>query len=157
MVLIFDLLILAFFGRGELLVCHSEPCRLMSGWYSKIYVSSPVMTCLKIFLSFSMRSKSPGSHSFCFFCLLVRILGTSLAQIFCMPSSKVKFSWTVRRFKFNTLLIILTVKRRSDLKRSLTLITFSSVLDLQGLPEQGLPSTISRPSKNALFYPKTCP
>ena len=38
MVLIFDLLIFAFFGRGELLVCHSELCRLVSGSYSKIHV-----------------------------------------------------------------------------------------------------------------------
>ena len=45
----FDLLIFAFLGRGELLVCHSELCRLVSGSYSKIHVSSPVMTCLKTF------------------------------------------------------------------------------------------------------------
>jgi len=35
--LIFDLIILAFFGRGELLVCHSELCRLVAGSYSKIH------------------------------------------------------------------------------------------------------------------------
>jgi len=88
------------------------------------------------------------------FCSLVRIFGTSLAQIFCMPSSKVKISWTVWRFKFNTLLIILTVERRSDLTRSLTLFTFSSVFDVQGLPERGSSSTLSRPSKNALCHLK---
>src|SRR5215469_411085 len=80
------------------------------------------------------------------FCSLVRILGTSLAQIFCMPSSKVEISWTVWRFKFNTLLIILTVKRRSDLTRSLTLVTFSPVFDVQGLPERGrLPHSHGHP------------
>jgi len=128
MILIFDLFIFAFFGRGELLVCHSELCRLVSGSYSKINVSSSVMTCLKNYLSFSMRSRRPR-HTFLpgSFCSLVRTYGTSLAQIFCMPSSKVKISWTVWRFTFNTLLIILTVKRRSDLTRSLTLVTFSSV------------------------------
>ena len=63
MVLIFDLLIFAFFGSGELLVCHSELCRLVSGSYSKIHVSSPVMTCLKKFLSFSMRSRK-SRHTF---------------------------------------------------------------------------------------------
>jgi len=58
MVLIFNLLILAFFGRGELLVCHSELCRLVSGSYSKIHVSSPVMTCLKkIFVIFDAFKK----------------------------------------------------------------------------------------------------
>ena len=61
-------------------------------------------------------------------------------------------SWTVWRFKFNTLLIILTVKRRSDLTRSLTLVTFSSVFDVQGLPQRGSSSTLSRPSKNALCH-----
>ena len=45
--LIFDLLILVFFGRDELLVCHSELCRLVSGMYSKTHDSSPVITCLK--------------------------------------------------------------------------------------------------------------
>ena len=129
MVLIFDLLIFAFFGRGDLLVFHSELCRLVSGSYSKIHVSSPVMTCLKNILSFSMRSRRPR-HTFLrvSFCSLVRIFGTSLAQIFCMPSSRVKISSTVWRFKFNILLIILTVKRRSDFTRSLTLVTISSVL-----------------------------
>jgi len=137
-------------------VCHSELCRLVSGSYSKIHVLSPVMTCLKTFLSFSMRSRR-SRHTFLRFsiCSLVRIFGTSLAQIFCVPSSKVKISWTVWRFKFNTLLIILTVKRRSDLTRSLTLVTFSSVFDVQGLPERGSSSTHSRPSKNALCHLKT--
>jgi len=50
MVLIFDLLILAFFWCSELHVCHSELCRLLSGLYSKIHVSSPVMTFEKIFV-----------------------------------------------------------------------------------------------------------
>ena len=89
-----------------------------------------------------------------FFCSLVKNFGTSLAQIFCMPSSKVKISWTVWRFKFKTLLIILTVKRVSDLTRSLTLVTFSSVFHVQGLPERGSSSTLSRPSKNALCHLK---
>jgi len=92
MVLIFDLLILAFFGRGEMLVWHSELCHFVSGSYSKNHVSSPVMTCLKKILSFSMHSRR-SRHTFLrfSFCSLVRIFGTSLAQIFCMPSSKAKF------------------------------------------------------------------
>jgi hypothetical protein len=55
--LIFDLFILAFFGRGELLVCHSELYHLVSGSYSKIQVSSPVMTCLKNFVIFDAFKK----------------------------------------------------------------------------------------------------
>jgi hypothetical protein len=65
MVLIFDLLILAFFGRGELLVCHSELCRLVSGSYSKIHVSTPVMF-EKIFRHFRCVQEGPGTHSFGF-------------------------------------------------------------------------------------------
>ena len=66
---IFDLLILAFLGRGELLVCHSELCRLVSGSYSKIHDSSPVMTCLKkkigIFDAFKKFSACPILRSKC--------------------------------------------------------------------------------------------
>ena len=65
-------------------------------------------------------------------------------------------SWTVWRFKFNTMLIILTAKRRSDLTRSLTLVKFSSVFDVQGIPQRGSSSTLSRQSKNALCHLKTC-
>jgi len=116
-----------------------------------------VMTCFKQFLSFSMRSRRTR-HTFLrfSFCSLVRIFGTNLAQIFCMLSYKVKISWTVWQLKFNTQLIILTVKRRSDLTRSLILVIFSSVFDVQGLPERGSSSTHSRPSKNALCHLKTC-
>ena len=142
--LIFDLIILAFFGRGELLVCHSELCRLVAGSYSKTHDSSPVMTCLKKNSSFSMRSRS-SRHTFLqfFFCSLVRIFGTSLAQNFCMPSSSVKMPWTVWSFKFNSLPIILSIKLRSDLTRALTLVTYSSVFDMQGLLERGSSSTLS--------------
>ena len=50
--MIFDLLILAFFGRGELLVCQSELCRLVSRSYAKIHDSSLVMTSEKNFAIF---------------------------------------------------------------------------------------------------------
>ena len=52
--------------------------------------------------------------------------------------------------------IILTVKHWSDLTRALTLVTFSFAFDVQGLQEQGLSSTLWRPSKNALCHLKTC-
>jgi len=51
--------------------------------------------------------------------------------------------------------IILTGKCRSDLTRALALVIFSSVFDVQGLPERGLFSTFSRPSKNTLYHLKT--
>jgi len=40
--------------------------------------------------------------------------------------------------------------------QSLTLVTFSSVFDVQDLPERGSSSTPSRPSKNAFCHLKTC-
>jgi hypothetical protein len=49
--------------------------------------------------------------------------------------------------KFNSLPIKVNVKRRSDFTRGRTLVTFSSVFDLQGLPERGSPSITSRPTK----------
>jgi len=64
--LILDLLILAFFGRGELLVCHSELCRLVSESYSKIHDSSLFITCLKNVCHFRWAHEGPGTHSFSF-------------------------------------------------------------------------------------------
>ena len=150
MYLIFNLLILAFFRHSELLVCHSKLCPLVSGSYLKINDSSPVMTCLKkIFGTFDAFKKVQAHIP-----SLVRVFRTSFAQIFYMPSSLVKMSWTVDWFKFSSLPIILTVKRRSDLTRVLTLVTFSSVFDVQGLPERNSSSTLSRPSKIALRHLK---
>ena len=109
------------------------PLRTLSFGVRIVFENPQFITCYdmfeKIFLSFSKRSRR-SRHTFLrfSFCSLVRIFGTSLAQIFCMPSSKVKISWVVWQFKFNTLLIIPTVKRQSDLTRSLTLVTFMSFL-----------------------------
>jgi hypothetical protein len=63
------------------------------------------------------------------------------------PSSLGKLSWMVWWLKFNSLLIILTVKCQSDLMTAITLVTFSSIVYVQGLPERGSSSTISWPSK----------
>ena len=77
---IFDLLILAFFGqgdilaffgRGELLVCHSKLCCLVLGSYSKMHNSSPVMTCLKKFSSFFYVFKNVQTHIRSVFLLFV--------------------------------------------------------------------------------------
>jgi hypothetical protein len=64
----------------------------------------------------------------------------------CISSSSVRMSWTVWWFKFKSLPIIVTVRCRSDLMRALPLVTFSSVFDVQGLPER-CPYTIPRPSE----------
>jgi len=54
---IFDLLLLAFFGRDDADVCYSLLCLFVSGSYSKIHVSSPVITFFKKFLSLWIRSR----------------------------------------------------------------------------------------------------
>jgi len=88
---------------------------------------------------------------------VVRFFGTILAHIFLMMSkSCVKIWWTINRFKFNSLLIILNVNRRSDLTRDLTLSTLSSVFEVEGLPARGSSSTCSRPSKKDLCHLNTC-
>ena len=101
---IFDLLILVFFGRGELFVCHSELCRLFSGSYSKIHDSSPVMTCLKTKIAiFDVFKKVQARISSVFLWSLLKFIGISFALFFCMPTSSVKMSWTVHWFKFSSL------------------------------------------------------
>ena len=48
-------------------------------------------------------------------------------------------------------------KSRSDLTRALTLVTFLSVFYVQGLPEQGLSSTVTA-NKKCFMPPKNlCP
>ena len=49
----------AFFGRGELLVCHSSLCRLVSGSFSNTHYSSPVITLCKIWGRFRV---FPANH-----------------------------------------------------------------------------------------------
>jgi len=79
----------------------------------------------KKFSSFSARSRqSKQTFLRFYFCSLVRFFGTNFAKIFLMPHSSVKMSWTAWWFEFKSLPIILTLKRRSDLKWALTLVTF---------------------------------
>ena len=84
-------LILAFLGRGEFAVCHSRPWRFVSGSYSKIHDSSPVITQLKNFCSLSRRSrKSRQSSLRLAFYSFVRFFGTILAHTFLIYKSCVK-------------------------------------------------------------------
>jgi len=146
--LILDLLILAFLGWGEFAVCYSRLWHFVSGSYSKINDSSPVITWLKNSGSLSRRSRISRHPSLrLVFCSVVRFFGTILAHTFLMYKSCVKIWWTVNQFKFNSLLIILNVTRRYDLTRDLTLSTLSSVFEVEGLPAWGSSCTCSRPSK----------
>jgi len=155
--LIFDLLILAFFERGELLVCHSELCRLVAGSYSKIQDPSPVMTCLKKVSSFWMRSRK-SRHTFLrfSFCSLVRNfwdqLGTNFLRTHFLGQNVVD----------GLVIQIHLTTDHSDCQTSIRphenphlMVTFSSVSDVEGLLERGSSSTLSRSSKNALCHLKT--
>jgi hypothetical protein len=77
--------------------------------------------------------------------------------IVCMPNSSVKMSWTAWWFTFNPLPITVTVKCRSDFTRALTLVTFSSIFDMQGLSEQNSTFIISWPSKMLYATQKPVP
>ena len=155
--LILDVLILSFLGRGEFVVCHSRLGRFVSGSYSKIHDSSPVITRLKNSGSLSRPSRRSRHTSLRLaFCSVVRFFGTISTHTFLMSKSCVKIWWTVNRFKFNSLLIIRNVNRRSDLKRDHTLSTLSSVFEVEGLPTRGSSSTCSRPSKKDLCRLNTC-
>jgi len=79
--LILDLLILAFLGREEFAVCHSLLWRFVSGSYSKVHDSSPVITRLKNSGSLSRRSRRSRHTSLRLaFCSVVRFFGTILAH-----------------------------------------------------------------------------
>ena len=88
----FDLLILAFLGRGEFAVCHSRLWRFVSGSYSKIDDSlSPVITRLKNSGPLSRRSRRSRYTSLRLALRsVVRFFGTILAHIFLTSKSGVK-------------------------------------------------------------------
>src|SRR5215469_9290218 len=78
-------------GRGEFAVCHSRLWRIVSGSYSKIHDSSPVITRLKNSGSLSRRSRRSRHTSLRLaFCSVVRFFGTILVHTFLMPKSCVK-------------------------------------------------------------------
>jgi len=110
----------------------------------------------KFFFVFSAFKKVQAHIPLVFLVFIGENFGVQLGTNFLHAQFEGQNFGMVWRFKFNTLLIMLTVKRQSDLTRSLTLVTFSSVFDVQGLPERGSYFTLSQPSKNALCHLKTC-
>jgi len=140
---------------GESLQCATPD--FFSGSYSKIPDSSPVITRLKNCGSLSRRSRKSRHTSLRLaFYSVVRFFGTILAHTILMSKSCVKIWWTVNRFKFNSLLIILNVNRRSGLTGDLTLSTLSSVFEVEVLPARCSSSTCSRSSKKDLCHLNTC-
>jgi len=155
--LILDLLILTFLGWGKFAMCHSRLWRFVSGSYSKVHDSSPVITRLKNFGYLSRRSRRSRHTSLRLaFCSVVRFFGTILAHTFLVSKPCVKIWWTVNPFKFYSLLIILNVNRRSDLTIDQTVSTLSSIFEIECLPAWVSTSTCSRPSKKDLCHLNTC-
>ena len=155
--LILDFIILGFLGWGEFAMCQFRLWCFVSVSESKIHDSSHVITRLNNSGSLSRRSRR-SRHKFLrlAFWSVVVFFGTILVQNFFITQSCVKISWTVNRFKFNSLLIILNVKRRSVLNRDQTLSALSSVFQVERLPARGSPFTCSWPSKKDLYHPNTC-
>ena len=96
--LIFDLLILAFFGRGELLM----PVRTLSFGFGIVLENTRFIICYDmfekknfvIFDAFKKVQAHISSISFLFVCEFF-FFGTSFAQIFRMSNSSVKMLRTV--------------------------------------------------------------
>ena len=72
---------------------------------------------------------------------------TILAQTFHMRKCLVKILWTLNLFKYHCSLIILNVKRLSDLIRLFIRSMFFSVFEVEGLPERWSSSARSLTSK----------
>jgi len=154
---IFDLLIRAFFGRGDSVVCHSELCLFVSGLYSKTHVSSPVITCSKKSGLPLTRSKSSREIEIRFsFCSSVKTLETNLAQSFRICNSVVTISWTMDFGSPTWSAINLTLRRWSESKTAFILATLSKVWDGDGRPMRWSFSTSSLPSLNTLCHLNTC-
>lgn len=143
----FDLLILAFFWREDECVCHSDDCLSVSGSYLNAYVSSPVMTLSKNFRSHLHMSRFSWhvstQHDVW---SSVSTFGTIFAHTFRMPISFVTISWTLVFRMFNMLPIKRTLNRRSEFISSLTRVTSSAAVVVDGRPTRSSLSTSSRPS-----------
>ena len=130
-------------------MCHSELCRLLSGSYSKIHFSSSIIICLKInFVIFYAFRKVHADIPSVFLLFIGDNFWDQLGTKFLHAQFEGQnfvdgLAVQIRHTADHS------VKRRSDRKRSLTLVTFSSVFEVQVLSERGSSFTISRPFKNA--------
>ena len=132
-------------------------CRLVSGSYWKIQVSSHVITFCKKSWSFSMFSRvSTQQFTRCSFCWGVRIFGTTLAHTFFMPSSSCKICLTLSLLVLVSSEIDRMHNRRSPRTILATFSTFSWVFTVEGRPDFWSFPTFSLPAINFLNHSKTC-
>ena len=135
--LIFDLLILAFFGRGELLVYHSELCRLLSGSYSKIHDSSCYDMCEKLFVIFDAFKKVKARIPSVFLLFVGEVFWNQLGTNF------LHAQFLGKNFVDGSVIQILLTTDHSDLTTARAFVTCSSIFEVQALPERGSSSTLS--------------
>lgn len=119
-ILIWDLFFCAFFGLGELFVCHLELWFFVSGPYLNTHVSSPrdhftqeIRLAKKSTRSWQMKIR------FCFRSS-DRIFGASFALIFQIFISSVTILWTVDFGSLTSEAMSLTFKYRSLLRTTFT-------------------------------------
>ena len=149
--LIWDLVILAFFGLSDVGVFYWKLWHLVSRSYSKIqtrrlWLLSPtgsVSSCSR--MSWHTCTRRSYCSSFSNF-------RTIFAQIFLIPRSSVMILHTFLQFMSNSFAIILTVKWWSPCTFWQTNLTFSSVLLVLGLLLLGSSSTSSFHSLNLLCH-----
>jgi len=152
----FDLLIRAFFGRGDWEVYHSELCLLVVGSYSKTQVSSLVTNhCRKLGSLVTWSKSSWKTNTWLSFCSSDKFFGTSFGQIFLMCKSSIMIQW-MSVFSSPTFSAINhTLKRRSLSRTAFTWATLFSVLEVVRRPARSSSSTLSLLSLNALCHLRT--
>ena len=147
MTLTFDFDSLAFFSLSNVRDFHWQLWRLVSRSYSKIHVSSPVMTLWSksgsVWKCSMMSWYTCMQHSFW---SSFSSLGTISAQTLCMPKSSVIIFQTLSFVKSSWLAIFWTVNQQSPRTICLTHLTLTSVLLVEGLPLLESSSTSSHPS-----------
>lgn len=126
-------LVQAFFGRGDLAVCDSSFCLLVSGSFSKIH--DAVITLLKKFAHWQMCQEDQVT---CFF--------DCSAQLWGFASLNLQWKFD-DLFKFDCSLNFLNVNRRSDLTKVFKRSLFSLVFEVEGIPELCSCSSCSLPFK----------
>jgi len=151
-----DLLIRAFFGRGDWEVCHSELCLLVVGSYSKTEVPSPVITRCRNSGSLFTRSKSSReTNTQMSFYSSDKFFGPVSQKFFLMCNSSVIIRWTSVFGISTSSAINRTLKRRSLSRTAVTRATLFSVLEVEGRPARCSSSKLSLPFLNVLCHLRT--
>ena len=150
-----ELLIRAFFGRGDWEVCHSELCLLVVGSYSKPKFHRRLSLAAESWAHFSHDPKVPEkpTHN----CPFVHRTNSSgpVSHKFFSCRSSVMIRWTSVFGSPTSSAINLTLKRRSLSRTAFTRATLFSHLEVEARPACCSSSPPSLPSLNALYHLRT--